>query len=190
MDTTREAWLLACADKLRPLFERAGAAWPKFRVTMSEISQREIVGRCYSPRVSQDNTAEIVIRLDQTKPEKLAGILAHELAHASVGVAHGHRRPFVRLVRAIGLDGKPTATHPGPKFKEDLREDLLALGPFPGARLDLFAHLPAEDSTHKKEGTRLLKVTCPACGYVCRVTAKWILVGLPLCPIHGPMVQS
>lgn len=191
MFQTREAWLLACGDTLRPRFERAGYAWPKFRVSMSDIWQREVVGRCYSPKVSQDETHEIVIRLDQAKPMDLAGILAHEIGHACVGVNHGHRRPFVRLVRAIGLEGKPTATFPGEDFKAEMRDKLKELGPFPGARLNIFGKALADDETaHKKDSCRLLKVICPVCGYVCRVTGKWLLVGAPLCPNHGAMVRE
>lgn len=35
----------------------------------------------------------------------------------------------------------------------------------------------------KRQGTRLLKTECVACGYVARVTSKWIgAVGAPVCP--------
>ena len=34
----------------------------------------------------------------------------------------------------------------------------------------------------KVQSTRLLKALCPDCGYVIRVTAKWVEVGLPVCP--------
>lgn len=32
---------------------------------------------------------------------------------------------------------------------------------------------------------RLLKVTCPTCGYVVRTTRKWLeTAGAPICPVH------
>ncbi len=31
---------------------------------------------------------------------------------------------------------------------------------------------------------RHLKGVCPVCGYVARVTAKWLKVGAPKCPVH------
>ena len=34
-------------------------------------------------------------------------------------------------------------------------------------------------------GSRLVKASCPGCGYTVRVTRKWIAVGLPLCPTDG-----
>jgi hypothetical protein len=43
--------------------------------------------------------------------------------------------------------------------------------------------------TPKKQGARLLKAQCMTCGYVVRVTAKWLALGAPHChrPQHGPM---
>jgi hypothetical protein len=38
------------------------------------------------------------------------------------------------------------------------------------------------NGAHKPQGTRMLKVQCGSCGYTVRTTAKWIEVGLPLCP--------
>lgn len=43
----------------------------------------------------------------------------------------------------------------------------------------------------KKQSTRLLKAECAECGYVVRVTAKWVNeVGAPRCGVkaHGVMV--
>jgi hypothetical protein len=34
----------------------------------------------------------------------------------------------------------------------------------------------------------MLRLECPACGYTCRTTAKWIEVGLPTCPCGEEMV--
>lgn len=43
----------------------------------------------------------------------------------------------------------------------------------------------------KKQTTRLIKVECPACGYIIRVTRSWLLVGVPYCPIDViPMVTK
>jgi hypothetical protein len=37
--------------------------------------------------------------------------------------------------------------------------------------------------TRKKQGTRLIKCECPECGYIARVTAKWLdEAGAPICP--------
>lgn len=56
---------------------------------------------------------------------KVAATLAHELIHASLpycadkveGKCQGHGPTFTRYARAIGLEGPPTATWAGPKFR-------------------------------------------------------------------------
>ena len=42
----------------------------------------------------------------------------------------------------------------------------------------------------KKQGTRLKKVECISCGYVVRITQKWIDIGLPVCVCGMPMSQE
>lgn len=38
-----------------------------------------------------------------------------------------------------------------------------------------------------KQSTRLKKCECSQCGYTVRVTQKWLEIGPPHCPHHGPM---
>ena len=45
-------------------------------------------------------------------------------------------------------------------------------------------------SAPKKQTTRLHKAECAECGYTVRVTAKWLEVGPPHCPMHGAMVAD
>jgi len=42
-------------------------------------------------------------------------------------------------------------------------------------------------SRPKTQTTRLRKACCAECGYTVRVTAKWLEVGPPHCPLHGAM---
>lgn len=51
---------------------------------------------------------------------------------------------------------------------------------FPGAVMNVLAGGGAKKE--KGPGSRLVKCSCPDCGYVVRTTAKWIAVGLPTCP--------
>lgn len=49
------------------------------------------------------------------------------------------------------------------------------IGEFPAGRLNL--------TKRKKKGTYLLKCECMDCGYIARVTAKWVeQAGAPICP--------
>jgi peptide subunit release factor 1 (eRF1) len=73
----------------------------------------------------------------------------------------------------LGLEGNPRATRAGPKFKRRFATVLRELGNYPHAAL-----LPS-----KRQRGRLLKVECPECGYVARVTRKWLEeAGAPICP--------
>ena len=114
---------------------------------------------------------------------EIAGILAHELTHAAVGIDKGHGRAFRRVAIAIGLTGKMTATVPGDAFKQRVEPILKKLGAIPHARLSW-----GELRGPKKQTTRMIKCECAECGYTARVARKWLEdVGAPHCPEHGEM---
>ena len=66
--------------------------------------------RCWTDKASADNTHEIFIHPQVAEPIEAAAVLAHELTHAAVGLAAKHGKPFKRVVSAIGLIGRVTAT--------------------------------------------------------------------------------
>ena len=80
-------------------------------------------------------------------------------------------------MRSLHLEGKPSATFAGEKFKEVYKDLIDGLGEYPHAKLNV--------GFHKKQATRMLKASCPACGYTVRLTAKWSGLGLPICPVDG-----
>lgn len=176
---TREQWLNEVAHSMAPLFATARAELPrKYRVTMSLTKKKKAVGLCFSDDSSSDKTFEILIRIDQDDPITVAAILAHELVHAAVGLAEGHKGEFRRVARAIGLEGKMTATVPGERFVEAVTPLLERAGTFPHAALDW-----TNSSGPKKQGTRMLKAVCTSCGYTVRLTRKWLdAAGAPYCP--------
>ena len=134
---TREDWLNQVAQRMRPLFTAAGAELPeRFRVTMSLIKRKKAIGVCYDRSASADGAYEILVRLDQHEPLDVAAILAHELVHAAVGVEQGHGPAFGKVARAIGLEGKLTATVPGDEFRAAVAPILAEVGPFPHAPRD------------------------------------------------------
>lgn len=196
--TDREAWLNAAALAYAPWFQDQGYPLPAYRVTCgfpavsarpSASGKSHRIGECWSPKASADGTTEVMISPVTDEPMKILGILFHELVHAAVGVDAGHKGPFKRVALAGGLEGKMTATTEGPTFIARAMPILEGLGPYPHARLD------ASKSGRKKQGTRLIKCECATCGYTVRTTAKWIAVGLPICPgdedgDHGEMVAA
>lgn len=138
----------------------------------------------------------------------LLGVLAHEFCHAVSGHAAGHRvikRPgepptkatkkntlaeltklheakvekwrtsFPEVAGSIGLTPKWTSTGEGPEFVKWAKGLIKMAGPFPAGALSAI--------NRPKQGSRLLKCQCGACGYVARVTAKWVDgAGPPVCP--------
>ena len=182
---TREDWLNQVAQRMRPLFAEAGAELPeRFRITMSLTKRQRAIGVCFDRSASADGSYEILVRLDQHEPVQVAAILAHELVHAAVGVEQGHGPAFGKVARAIGLEGKLTATVPGDEFRASVAPILAEVGPFPHAPLDW----SGQRSGPKKQTGRLLKVECQECGLVVRQTKKWIEdVGPAHCPEHGEM---
>jgi hypothetical protein len=136
------------------------------------------LGECWSDANSKDGHTEIMISPILDDPMRVVGVLAHELVHAAVGIEYGHKEPFAKLAKAIGLEGKMTATTEGEAFKQALAPILEAVGPYPHAELSKTART--------KQGTRLLKLQCPTCPYTVRITRKWLdEVGAPACPTHG-----
>ena len=157
----------------------------------SRGAKGKAIGECWDNRCSGDGHFEIFIRPDlayapDAMPAQIAAILAHELVHAAVGIAAGHGRAFKRIALGLGLVGPMRATIPGDLFLATITPILAGAGPLPHARLDT----GGETTRPKKQGTRLLKCECEACGYTVRTARKWLeLAGAPLCPTkgHGPM---
>ncbi|MDQ2079513.1 hypothetical protein RA307_04905 [Xanthobacteraceae bacterium Astr-EGSB] len=53
----------------------------------------------------------------------------------------------------------------------------------------LDAAKPLARAAAERQATRMLKCECLDCGYIVRVTRKWIdAVGAPHCPRHGEMI--
>jgi hypothetical protein len=155
-NATREAWLQRGAEILtRTVFRDAAIAVPKVRTSCSWPgggSARTRVGECWPSKMSAAGVNEIFISPRIEDAIQALDILAHELVHASDDCASGHGAEFVRRARAIGLEGKPTATVAGAALRARLEHIAADLGAYPHARLDL--------SSRKKQTTRMIKVTC------------------------------
>jgi hypothetical protein len=177
---------------MRPIFSKAGSKLPeKIRVAVgfpSYGSKGDRIGECWYPTASADHHTEILIRPDREAPRDIAAIVTHELVHAAVGAVAGHGPIFRGLAVGLGLEGKMTATEGGPDFHKMVDPILRRLGPFPHARLN-FSGRAADQP--KKQGTRLLKLECPECGYLIRTTSKWIdTMGFPTCPCGEEFVNA
>lgn len=189
---TREQWLERALTALRPWFKaKAKLAIPRkvkatcgfpSKLALSQKKQR--IGECWSDKASAGKVFEIFISPCLDKPLEVLETLAHEAAHATVGLKEKHNATFKRCAVAIGLEGPMTATTGGDVFKQFAKKALPKLGRYPHARLKV------SSSTEKKQSTRLLKCECDECGYTVRVTSVWIdLAGAPICPLDEVQME-
>jgi len=186
---TREEWLNFVADELRPHFKSHGFPIPakvRFGIGFMATGYRsKAIGECWDVKASADKTIEIFIAPSQDNAKKVAGILTHELVHGAVGNEHGHKAPFKHACTVLGLEGKATQALPGEAMYAEVIDPILRkAGPLPHKQL-------RGTISRKKQATRLLKCECNTCGYLARVTKKWIEeIGAPYCGTvkHGRMM--
>jgi len=184
---TREQWLSQATEELRALFKQHGDTIPTqvrsscgFPSKSALASKNRRIGECWSSAASADSHAEIFISPTISDSARVLDILAHELIHA-VHPGDGHGKKFGKTSRAIGLEGKLTATVAGPQFTAWATPVLARLGAYPHADL-------VPSNAQKKQTTRMLKCVCSDCGYTVRVAGKWLAdMGAPHCPEHGVM---
>ena len=183
-EETREQWLRWGVDELRPRFKSARYELPKkIHVSVGFPSRgalsrtRRVIGQCWHGTASADGLAHVFISPLLSTGVAALDTLVHELCHV-ITPDTGHKRPFVKAGHAVGLtEGKPRSLGAGAELKEVL-ERLNAQSPYPHTALTPPLGLP-------KQTTRMMKVECKACGYVCRVTRKWLeQAGAPACPTH------
>jgi hypothetical protein len=183
----RQEWIEGAAKALRVWFRgkghdvpddlRVSIGWPK-----GQHGRGTAIGQCWDNVVSSDKHFEVFISPALKDGVLIFATMAHELVHACVGIKAGHKSAFKEVALAIGLEGKMTATTPGPELVEQAQRFVKDFGPYPAGSLNPLKM--------KKQSTRLLKCECGECGYVARVTAKWIEDrGAPYCGTvsHGRM---
>lgn len=185
-NTNREEWLGRLVEALRPMFADQNAKLPKkIRVSCGwPRGSRKAIGQAWSLESSTDGACETFISPVLDDRVRVADVMVHELVHHAVGVKEGHKRPFAKLARALGLEGKMTATTANKELTEKLEQITYKLGTYPHSAIDPNA------GTIKKQSTRMLKVECnrKECGCVLRMTKKWLEeVGAPRCGCGGTM---
>jgi hypothetical protein len=176
--TTREGWLTAAVDGVRPWFDEVGVTLPdKIRVACGWSKRAgTAIGWCWKSEASADGTNELLISPETDEPAKALATLVHELIHASDNGESKHAGYFRETALALGLTGKMTATRAGDALQARLDKLADSLGPYPHAAIN-----PLMSAT-PKQTTRMIKLTCPDDGYTVRTTKRWIDVGMPSCP--------
>lgn len=188
---TREDWLNAAIVLLKDDFKSTScpASIPdKVRVTCGwpsrsgRAKKKPVVGEVWPPKCSEDGYTEIFINPTVGDSVEALGILVHELIHAAVGCEEGHRGRFRTTAISLGLEGKMATTTVGETLLVRLREIEEKLGKYP--------HSKITPQDVKKQGTRMLKVTCDSCGYLLRTSRKWADLGTPTCVCGDTMSLS
>jgi hypothetical protein len=185
----RETWLEKMTGILRPMFKEVGYTVPRKVKTScgwtskgaKQSAKNTRVGECWSEECSTGGNHEIFISPAINDTIEVSATLVHELIHATIGVKNKHNKVFSTAARRLGLTGKMTATIPSPELSERLNALSAVIGPYPH---DILAPMTTGKKT---QGTRLIKITCPQCGYTARTTASWIEQGLPTCPCGETM---
>ena len=187
--TTREQWLLAAVELIRPHFKAKDYEIPRVRVSCGWpsksplSSKKRALGECWSAEADAEGITQVFVSPYLDEVSRVVDVLVHELVHATVGCKEKHNKVFRKCALAVGLEGKMTATVAGEELLEIIGEWVKELGGYPNAKLDL------TKAPTKKQGTRMIKAECGKCGYVLRTTRKWLEeVGPPLCACnHEPM---
>lgn len=162
--STREAWLDAAARRMRPWILKAGGEkYPEPLLSVGLPSKgalsakRRRIGECWNEKHA-DGRCAIFVSPTLDKSLAVVDVLLHELIHASVGTDCGHKGAFATVARAIGLEGKLTATHAGEELKGRLEDLCASLGPLP--------HLPLKNFCRpdKAQKNRQRLYICEHCG--------------------------
>jgi hypothetical protein len=181
----RQQWLEEAVEALRARFAEAGYTVPKnIRVSIGwpkRAASCGAIGECWSTDASSDHHAELFISPQLTDGARIMDVLAHELDHATVGPDAGHGKLFKRCAFKIGLQGPMRSTTATPEFAAWAQTLFKRIGPYPAGFL----------TDSPKQGTRLLKCECFACGYIARVSQKWLSCsGTPICPTDNIAMKS
>lgn len=177
---TREEWLEAAILELSPAFKHLAAVdVPHVRVSVGwpggRSNRNKTIGQIWYGQTAADGVPQVFISPRLSDGIEVLATLAHELVHSIVPDAK-HGKAFGKIARAIGLEGKMTATYAGDALKKRLEAIIATIGAYPHAALSPHA-VPGS-----KQSTRLLKAICEDCGYTIRVTKTWADFGMPLCP--------
>jgi predicted Zn-ribbon and HTH transcriptional regulator len=164
----REQYLTECVNALSiSVFTNytlppvnVSCSWPGGRG-----SKNKTIGQCWARSASKALINEIFISPVVDKSIDAIDILTHELIHAIDDCEHGHRKQFTSIMRAIGLEGKPTATHAGERLHAELSKITDKLGDYPHSKLT---------PSKPKQKSRQLKASCNDCGAVWRMSKQWL----------------
>jgi hypothetical protein len=192
---TREEYLNAAVEKLRPLFERNNLMIPPYRVSCGFTSKasKKVLGQCFAPECTSDGITQIFVV--PTHPDVISTLatLVHELLHAASG-DYKHGNKFKDGMKVVGLAGKATATCADESLLTMLEKIAEELGEYPNPPLKLKEPSKRDKANSKKsfklhcpqfrDGSKECRLIEVAKGgdYTVTVSRKSLKLGFPLCP--------
>lgn len=140
MHTTREGWLLEAVGEIKSrMFDPLNLELPKIvRVSPGFCGGTKAIGMCVKPECADDASTSMFVDPLLADPVEVLAVLIHELVHAhcfALGLDCGHKGKFVKIIRELGLEGKPTATIvvPGSALHQTCIAMAMKLGDYPHA---------------------------------------------------------
>ena len=189
---TREGWLIAAIGALdEKFFAENGYDLPE-RLQVScgfPVGGRKAIGQCWSPENSADQTTHMFVSPALADRVSVLATLLHEIIHAVVGLAEGHKGNFRKLAKDFGLAGKMTAT-----FAEEETELYFTLTII-GDRLCAYPHatLTPPEKKAGKGGSgwvRLMSENDEGIDYKVVISPKFIEAhGFPMDPWGNAMIE-
>jgi hypothetical protein len=164
-NSARVGWLERAYARLRESFladapERAMVT-VGFPVRNAQ-GKRIAVGQCWCGWKHGEGLYITLHPMIFSSPLHVLETLLHEMIHATVGLDCGHKGKFRERMKAVGLEGEPTATHAGEECAARLVAIAEGLGGMPAGYGELVPKV-------KVQTTRLRKWKCSGdCGQIVR----------------------
>ncbi len=176
--STREEWLQAAIEMIRPTFLSKGYRIPDdCQVSCGFAStglRSHHIGQCWSRKSSSDGRNQIFISPALHDPLEVMDTLVHELVHAVDDCQHKHGREFKKIAVKVGLEGPMRSASAGKELKQHLAELAAKIGPYPHGRLEVY-HRKVTNSPRPR-------AKCPACGFTVPMLKRFLVYGPPICP--------
>ena len=175
---TREAWLRAAIEAVRPLFTRHGFIIPDCQVSCGFAStgtRSGHIGQCWAKSGSEDSRNHIFISPSLADPVAVLDTLVHELVHAVDDCEHKHGKEFKKMALKLGMKGPMRSAGAGPELLAKLGELAVTLGPYPHGKLKV--------SVVRRTRAPRPRAVCTECGFTVPMLKKFLVVGPPICPI-------
>lgn len=186
---TREEWLLKAitlcsAQKFKP----HGYSIPKLRVSVGlpyGRGSKKAIGQHWHPKASEDKVGSIFISPTIKDSVQVLATLVHELVHAAVGNEANHGPKFRKCALSVGLEGQMRSTCASKQLQDYFKKVIIKrIGRYPHAVLNV------GDRPVKKQTTRMIKMECSDCGYICRAALSKILAsGAVICPCNDEAMK-